>query len=96
VFGDLGVDQLGPKRPQGGEGAGFIPAHEAAVTDHVGSQNGREAALNRFFGHEALTLSQGVVESDCIDGLSRSLLGEAPDMVTGAEPLALSQSRAGA
>jgi hypothetical protein len=29
----------------------FICLHEAAVTDHVGGQDGSKAALDAFFGH---------------------------------------------
>jgi len=36
---------------QGGQRAGLVLLHEAAVADHIGRENGGEPALDAFFGH---------------------------------------------
>ena len=46
VLGDLGIDQFTAMRPEPREGAGLIESHEAAISGHIGGENGREPALD--------------------------------------------------
>ena len=45
VLGDLGRENLLAQRLERAQGAGFVSAHQAAVTDHVGGQYGGKASL---------------------------------------------------
>ena len=45
-FADMGLD--------GGDRAGLVPAHQAAVADHVGGQDGRQAPLDDGLAHGQL------------------------------------------
>jgi hypothetical protein len=49
VLGNAGIDQFAAVRLEGSESPHLIGAHQAAVTDHIGSQNGRKPSLQGFF-----------------------------------------------
>jgi hypothetical protein len=46
MLGDFAVDQFLAMGVQRGERASFIPAHETAVTDHIGGQNSGQTAFH--------------------------------------------------
>src|SRR5262245_46465175 len=48
---DQRLQNLATARFEGGERAHLVLLHEAAVTNHVGSENGGQAALDALFGH---------------------------------------------
>ena len=43
----LGINEITPQRFQGGDRAGFVRAHQSAVTDDVSGKNSREAAFHK-------------------------------------------------
>jgi hypothetical protein len=51
VAGDQRLQHLLASGLQGGQRAGLVLLHEAAVADHIGRQNGGKPALDAFFGH---------------------------------------------
>ena len=51
MFRDLRVDELVSVCPEGGKRPRLVDAHEAAVADHVGGQDGGEFAFNFLGGH---------------------------------------------
>src|SRR5437764_3845876 len=46
VFGDFGIDEFATMSPKPVQGAGLIKSHKAAVSGHIGGENGREPALD--------------------------------------------------
>src|SRR5712692_11583369 len=46
MLGDLGINEFTPMRPEPREGAGLILTHEAAISGHIGGENGREPAFD--------------------------------------------------
>ena len=51
VLGDLGLDHLGAELPDCRESTVLVLAHETAVADHIGRQDGGEAALDGVLCH---------------------------------------------
>src|SRR5262245_37452028 len=46
IFGDLGIDNLGPQGFQCSQGASLILAHKMAVADNIGCNNRRQPSLH--------------------------------------------------
>jgi hypothetical protein len=53
VFGSLRVDQFTTMASEPCESAGLVLSHEAAVSGHIGGENGREPALDALPAHNA-------------------------------------------
>jgi hypothetical protein len=51
MLGNRGLEDFPSTGLEGGERAGLVQLHEAAVADHIGRENGGKAALDAFFGH---------------------------------------------
>src|SRR5262249_33934120 len=51
VLGDQWLQHLPAPRLEGSERSGLIPLHKPAVADHVGGEDGGQAALRVLFGH---------------------------------------------
>jgi hypothetical protein len=52
VLGDHGLQYVVSSGLEGYERALLIGAHESAVANYVGGENGGKPALDTFFGHE--------------------------------------------
>lgn len=60
MFSDPGFDQLRAELPDRRQGTGLVLAHEAAIPDHIGGQNGGKSAFLVIIGHPTmLSLSRG-------------------------------------
>ncbi len=55
---DLGVDEFGPVRLQGIERTDLVLAHQAAVADHVGTQDSGKPAFHTVPCHESAPLTR--------------------------------------
>jgi hypothetical protein len=59
VLDSLGFDQFSTKCLERRESPSLIGSHEAAITDHVGSKNGRKPPFHTLFAHG--TLPAGII-----------------------------------
>ena len=56
VFGDFWIDEFAAVNSEPSEGAGFVLAHEAAVSGDIGGEDSRKPALYPLSAHDALSL----------------------------------------
>jgi hypothetical protein len=57
VLGELGIDQFAAMGSEPGESSGLVLAHEAAISGHIGGENGRKTALYPLPAHDAFSLN---------------------------------------
>ena len=55
---DKGVDQFSAVGFEGGQPLGFVIAHETRIAGHIGGNYCSKAALDAFFSHRCVTLSE--------------------------------------
>ncbi len=56
MLGDAGVDQLFAKGIEARNGPFLVHAHEPAVTDHIGSEDGSKPSFDAFLCHGNISL----------------------------------------
>jgi hypothetical protein len=82
--GDQRTEHSFPPGLQRGKSAGLVSRHQTAVADHISGQDGREAALDAFFGHRMLPLENAVL--GLYGGFNRESIGPGWDQLDVAPP----------
>src|SRR5262249_52557909 len=78
VFGEQRFENCFAPVSQRGHRTDLVPLHEPAVADHIGRQNGGEAALSAFFGHAEQLFLGDPDSDDCMDDGKSSLSRPGP------------------